>query len=90
MKRVKISEEDYALMVSCLPANGEKISVEDWREKYMYEFGRQEAIRNSKEMDMEFYKRMLIEYQNDDVFPAAWIRGYVDYANAYMIINRGN
>lgn len=92
-KRIEISPEDYAIMVSCLPPEGETITKEEFEAKYQYEFGRQDAIKDSANPD--FLKVMLGliptasgEFVHLEDLGVHWARGYREYANAWLIINR--
>ena len=50
-KRINISAEDYDIMLSCLPPEGEKITPEEFEERWQYEFGRRDAIKDSANPD---------------------------------------
>lgn len=79
-----IDPDDYHIMVSCLPPEGEAITREEFREKYLYEFGRRDAVRDSA--DIRILKKKLAN--NMSAFHEAYVRGYREYGNAYLVINR--
>ena len=92
-KRINISAEDYDIMLSCLPPEGETITPEEFEERWQYEFGRRDAIKDSA--NPEFLKVMLGLQPTPggnlvclDALGAAWAKGYRDYANAWLVINR--
>lgn len=82
--RTKVTQEDYDFLVSCLPPEGETMTVEEFRAKYNYEAGRNNAINDSK--NVRFLKHVLANFPEG--LHEEYRRGYCEYGKAFLIINR--
>ena len=82
--RTKVTQEDYDFLVSLLPPAGATTPVEEFREKYNYELGRNNAINDSK--NIRFLKHVISNFPAG--LPDAYRRGYCEYGKAFLVINR--
>ena len=83
-KKCGLAQEDYDLLLSCLPPPGETTTVEEFTAKWQYEFGRRDAMRDTA--DPEMLKKM--RSADLSFMSANYVKGYRDYANAWLVINR--
>ena len=83
-KKYGLAQEDYELLLSCLPPAGETTTVEEFEAKWQYEFGRRDAMRDAA--DPEMLKKM--RCADLSFLSVNYVKGYREYANAWLVLNR--